>query len=138
MRQVEWVEEGAVGGEDASARGSVADLLVGGPYPCLSPPEVPPLRVANELLCGRGGSGMNGGRRCEPFVIDEAEYRELVRDLVGAHGFVVTEVPGWVSSRDDWRCPVPEILSVDQSMSWTAASTSRRTGLSKPGASTPA
>jgi hypothetical protein len=50
VRQVEWVEEGAVGGEATPARGSVAELLVGGPYPSLSPPEVPPLGVINEML----------------------------------------------------------------------------------------
>src|SRR5262245_38413259 len=103
MRSVEWVEEGAMGAPDALARGSMAELLVGGPYPSLTPPEVPPRCVVNEVLSSRGGSGMNGGRRWAPLTIDEAEYRDLVSELVQVHGFVVDETPDWVTTREDWH-----------------------------------
>jgi hypothetical protein len=46
---------------------------------------------------------MNGGRRWTPFAIGEADYEELVHDLVGAYGFERVDVPGWVSSREDWH-----------------------------------
>lgn len=56
--RVEWVEDGWLGGGEVSMRGSVTELLVGGPYPDLSPSEVPPLAVINEMLAGPGGPGM--------------------------------------------------------------------------------
>jgi hypothetical protein len=103
VRRVEWIEEGAVGGRDRPADGTLAELLIGGPYPSLTPPEIPPLLVVNEMLSGRGGSGMNGGRRWSPFAIDETEYQALVDDLVRTHGFIRYDVPNWVASRDDWH-----------------------------------
>jgi hypothetical protein len=61
VRQVQWVEEGPLGRGRACASGTVADLLTGGPYPWLSPPEIPPLVIVNEMLAHPGGGGMNGG-----------------------------------------------------------------------------
>ena len=103
MREVEWVEEGALGAPDTPTRGTLTELLVGGPYPSLSPPEIPPLVVVNEMISSPGGGGMNGGRRWTPFAVDDGDYRELVGDLVGAHGFTLVEVPAWVTSCEDWH-----------------------------------
>jgi hypothetical protein len=103
VRQVEWIEEEAVGPGEWKATGTLVDLLVGGPYPSLSPPDVPPLDVLNELLVGPGGGGMNGGRRWRPFVIDDAEYREVVVELVRSRGFERNEVPGWVLDKRTWH-----------------------------------
>jgi hypothetical protein len=103
VRQVDWVEEGALGGKGVPTRGTLAQLLAGGPYPKLSKPELPPLVVVNEILNSRGGGGMNGGRRWTPFTIVAAEYQELADDLVDAYGFEQVDVPDWVRSRDDWH-----------------------------------
>lgn len=103
MRVVEWIEEWPLGQGQSNASGSVADLLTGGPYPSLSPPEVPPLAIVNELLGARGGLGMNGGRRWRPFALSAGEYGELVNDLVASCGFTIVDVPSWVASREDWH-----------------------------------
>lgn len=103
MRQVEWIEDGPLGSGQARASGTVAELLTGGPYPSLSPPEIPPLAIVNQMLAGPGGGGMNGGRRWRPFALSAAEYGELVDDLVASSGFMVVGVPDWVTSRDDWH-----------------------------------
>ena len=103
MREVEWIEERALGRGRSSASGSVADLLTGGPYPSLSQPEVPPLAIVNELLGAPGGAGMNGGRRWRPFALSAGEYGELVNELVASRGFAIVEVPSWVTSSDDWH-----------------------------------
>lgn len=103
MREVEWVEEWALGRGQSSASGTAADLLTGGPYPSLSPPEVPPLSIVNEILGTRGGAGMNGGRRWRPFALSQDEYDELVNDLVTSRGYTVIDVPPWVTSREDWH-----------------------------------
>jgi hypothetical protein len=103
VREVEWIEEWPLGRGRADASGTVADLLTGGPYPSLSPPEVPPLAVVNEILGTCGGGGMNGGRRWRPFALSAGEYGELVNDLVASCGFTIAEVPPWVTSGEDWH-----------------------------------
>jgi len=100
---VEWIEEWPLGRGRSNASGSVADLLTGGPYPSLSPPEVPPLAIVNELLGERGGAGMNGGRQWRPFVLSAGEYSDLVNELVASRGFTIIEVPPWVASGEDWH-----------------------------------
>jgi hypothetical protein len=80
--------------------GRVTELLVGGPYPSLPPPEVPTLAVVNELLSQPGGAGVNGGRRWQPFTLSAGEYRELAEDLVASHGYTVADVlPGSPATR---------------------------------------
>jgi hypothetical protein len=103
VRQVRWTEDEPVGSRSWPARGSVVELLAGGPYPGLTPPEVPPLSVVNETLRSGGAGGMSGGRRWKPFTIDDAEHRELVSGLVQSHGFTLAQVPDWVVSRQDWH-----------------------------------
>ncbi|MGO9660589.1 MAG: hypothetical protein ACLP7F_19825, partial [Acidimicrobiales bacterium] len=108
MREVSWEEDSALGSSTEGSSGSVADLMTGGPYPCISPPEVPPFSVVNEMLSHPGGGGMNGGRRWEPFTISSSDYSELAGDLVSDHGFVSTPVPRWVVTRNDWHIWIME------------------------------
>lgn len=103
VREVAWIEEGAMGSGEAHGVGTVAELLLGGPYPSLTPPEVPTIEVVNEMLGRPGGAGMNGGRRWEPLTLDLREYRDLVADLVASRGFITVDVPAWVTTRDDWH-----------------------------------
>jgi hypothetical protein len=103
MREVGWIEEWPLGKGRAKASGTVADLLTGGPYPSLSPPEVPPLAIVNEILGTRGGGGMNGGRRWRPFALSAGEYSGLVDDLVTNRGFTVVDMPPWVTDRGEWH-----------------------------------
>jgi hypothetical protein len=108
VRQVEWTELFPLGKGKRRATGTVTELLIGGPYPSLSPPEVPPLTVVNEMLANPGGAGMNGGRRWRRFSLSADEYRELVADLVSSHGYTVVEVPSWVATCDDWHVWIME------------------------------
>jgi hypothetical protein len=82
--------------------------MVGGPYPCISPPEIPPLPVVNEMLQNPGGAGMNGGRRWDGFTITVPEYEQLVIELVAFHGFERSLVPEWVQTRHDWHAWIME------------------------------
>ena len=90
-----------MGSGSAPASGSIADLIVGGPYPCISPPETPPLPVVNEMRQNPGGAGMNGGRRWDGFTITRPEYEQLVVELVELSGFERSLVPEWAQTRDD-------------------------------------
>jgi hypothetical protein len=108
MREVKWIEDGPLGRRSTRAGGPVAELLAGGPYPWLSPPEVPTLAIVNEMLSRPGGGGMNGGRRWRPFTLSADEYSELVNDLVASRGFTVIEVPAWVASIQDWHAWILE------------------------------
>jgi hypothetical protein len=108
VRQVEWTELFPLGMGKRRASGTVTELLVGGPYPSLSPPEVPPLAVVNEALANPGGAGMNGGRQWRPFALSADDYTELVADLVTSHGYTVVDVPAWVANGDDWHVWIME------------------------------
>jgi hypothetical protein len=108
VREVEWIEEGPLGSGETHTSGPVTELLVGGPYPSLSPPEVPTLAIVNEMLSQPGGGGMNGGRRWRPFTLSANEYGDLVDDLVASHGFTVVDVPPWVTSHDEWHVWIME------------------------------
>jgi len=108
VRQVEWTELFALGRGKKRAAGTVTELLIGGPYPCLSPPEIPPLAVVNEMLAKPGGGGMNGGRRWRQFALSADDYTELVADLVSSHGYTVVDVPAWVANGDDWHVWIME------------------------------
>jgi hypothetical protein len=108
MRQVEWTELLPLGAGKRRAVGTVTELLVGGPYPCLSPPEVPPLAVVNQMLARPGSGGMNGGRRWRRFALSTGDYEALVADLVAAHGYAVVDVPAWLEGLDDWHAWIME------------------------------
>jgi hypothetical protein len=108
MRPVEWTELFALAPGKRRTAGTVTELLTGGPYPSLSPPEVPPLTVVNEMLAKPGGGGMNGGREWRPFALSADDYTELVADLVSSHGYTVADVPAWVATGGDWHVWIME------------------------------
>jgi hypothetical protein len=108
VREVEWTDLFALESGKQRVTGTVTELLVGGPYPCLSPPEVPPPSVVNEMLARPGGGGMNGGRRWRQFALSADDYHELVSDLVTSHGYTVVDVPAWVATVDDWHVWIME------------------------------
>ena len=86
MREVRFKRHPAVGGHTFPwQRGTVLDLLLALPVPL---DFVPPLAVINDLLSkGNINAGMSGGASWKPFSIDQAEYEELVEEMLTLPGY---------------------------------------------------
>lgn len=91
MREVRFKRHPAVGGNTFPwERGTLLDLLLALPTTLYF---VPPLAVVNDMLSkGEMNAGMSGGASWKPFSIDQAEYEELLEEML--------TLPGYNSARD--------------------------------------
>jgi hypothetical protein len=99
MRTLEYELLPPVGTGTHKTSGTLTELVRAIPY-LLIWNLVPPLSVLNSIFSGgRGGAGMSGGCRWQPFQITPDEYEELARSLDGLER---VEVPEWVQTSSDW------------------------------------
>lgn len=105
MREVRFKRHPAVGGHTYPwERGTLLDLLLALPVRLAF---VPPLAVVNDLLSmGEMNAGMSGGASWKPLRIDQAEYEELVEELLTLPGYTIRDDPSLaslVNYEDFWR-----------------------------------